>query len=207
MNTDEQFQNKIHPSAKSILTSEFYWNLDNPNGPFSLNRVSNTFGEFVEWRNENQTKSILDYFPEIGSNELIFDRNRTDIESIISFYKVHYELQKSMFSQYGNIFDSTSNGENGVNKISTEQQNEIIEQTARQMGETALKEHDDMVISIGFGQFITEGTIDQALKLLTEKAIQRQLTPFVLDQFEDIEYRNERKQEFEIMLNDLSKIK
>jgi len=204
MNTNETFLNNVHPEAKKILSNALYWDLDNPNGPFSLNRISNTFGEFTEWRNYNQKANLLDYFPEIGYNALVFDRNKTDIETIKAFYKVHYDMQKSFAAEYAKMFDSMKTEKSET--ILKSQEN-AMEETAQNMGKTALREHDDKIISIGFGQFITEGVIDPEMKVLTEKAIIRQLLPFVLEQFQDTEYREGRARDLTILLNDLNKIK
>lgn len=214
MNTQKNFKDSVNSNAKLLLTNEFYWDLENHNSPFSLNRVSNTFTDFIEWRKKNLKTNITDYFPEIGENELIFDRNKTDLETVKAFYEIHSNMQKEMFGMLGNLMDSITSQVNELTgkdritkKISQEEKNEILERTANQMGATALMEHDDEIITVGFAQFVTEGTIDKDMKVLTEKAIQRQLLPYVLDQFEDIEFRKRREVEFKIMLEDLNKIK
>jgi uncharacterized protein YfeS len=204
LNTDQNFKNEIHESAKSILTDDFYWDIDNPNSPFSTNRVTNTFQEYIEWRKDNINISVLKYFPEIGENELVFDRNATDVEAIKSYFKIYYELHKNMHSQFDGIFDTLQKTLN--TKITPEEQKKVLEESANQMGVIALKEHDDMIISAGFGQFVTEGKIDKELKILTKKAISRQLLPFVLDEFGDKEFQEKRQKEFEVMLNDLTRV-
>ena len=207
MNTNKNFKDLIHKNAKLILTNKFYWDIDNPNGPFSINRVSNTFEEFSNWRNENLNKNILDYFPSIAENNLIFDRNSTDTNTIKQFLKVHYDLQASIFETLGSLLDSSAKQFGNEKELTEQYKNNILSEAANNISYTALKEHDDMIISVGFGQFVIEGTIDNEVKVLTEKAIFRQLLPIMLLHFQDNKYQVERKRDLEIMLNDLHKIK
>lgn len=57
---------------------------------------------------------------------------------------------------------------------------------------------DDLIISIGFGQFIIEGKIDPDLKSLTLIALQRQLLSISLELF-DLNYRAKRIKELNRM--------
>jgi uncharacterized protein YfeS len=58
---------------------------------------------------------------------------------------------------------------------------------------------DNAVVAIGFGQFVLEGKIDNDIKDLTKKAIKRELTTELLNQFRS-DYRETRKGQLEKML-------
>ncbi|WP_106520908.1 hypothetical protein [Taibaiella chishuiensis] len=194
--------NNIHPKAKEILKDEFYWDLTNPNSPFSINRISNSFQEFEEWRREHSSEDAIDFLPVWDENGFIFDRDKTDVQSIENFCDMHYQYQKQMLQQYFEMMKSANIGD----QLSEEEQNEGIEETARQQGITMLKEQDDKIISAGFGQFILEGKIDSALKIATEKAIERQLNPFVIAAFHDEDFQHQRKRDLKQLFSDLNEI-
>lgn len=58
---------------------------------------------------------------------------------------------------------------------------------------------DNAVVAIGFGQFVLEGKIDNDIKDLTKKAIKRELTTDLLNQFRS-DYIKTRKEQLEKML-------
>ncbi len=58
---------------------------------------------------------------------------------------------------------------------------------------------DNAIIATGFGQFVLEGKIDSDIQDLTKKAITRELTTDLLDQFRS-DYRETRKGQLEKML-------
>ncbi len=194
--------NNIHPKAKEILKDEFYWDLTNPNGPFSINRISNSFQEFEEWRREHRTDGAIDFLPVCDENGFIFDRDKTDVQSIEDFFDAHYQYHKQMMQQYLEMMTGGNTGD----QLSEEEQNESIEEMARQQGITILKAQDDKIISAGFGQFILEGKIDSALKIATEKAIERQLNSFVIASFHDEDFQQQRKRDLNQLCSDLHKI-
>jgi uncharacterized protein YfeS len=76
---------------------------------------------------------------------------------------------------------------------------EKVKQLLRDMDSRMLIGQDNAVVAIGFGQFVLEGKIDSDIKDLTKKAIMRELTPDLLNQFRS-DYREKRKGQLEKML-------
>ena len=64
---------------------------------------------------------------------------------------------------------------------------------------------DNAVVAIGFGQFVLEGKIDNDIRDLTKKAIKRELTTDLLNQYRDL-YRETRKGQLEKMLSVVDKM-
>jgi uncharacterized protein YfeS len=58
---------------------------------------------------------------------------------------------------------------------------------------------DNAVVAIGFGQFVLEGKIDNDIKELTRKAIRRELTTDLLNEFRS-DYQETRRDQLEKML-------
>ena len=58
---------------------------------------------------------------------------------------------------------------------------------------------DNAIIAVGFGQFVLEGKIDSDIKELTKKAIQRELTPNLVNRYRK-DYIETRKELLEKML-------
>ena len=64
---------------------------------------------------------------------------------------------------------------------------------------------DNAIVAIGFGQFVLEGKIDDDIRDLTRKAIKRELTKDLLNQFRE-DYRETRKGQLEKMLGVVDKM-
>jgi uncharacterized protein YfeS len=64
---------------------------------------------------------------------------------------------------------------------------------------------DNAIVAIGFGQFVLEGKIDNDIRDLTRKAIKRELTTELVNQFRE-DYRETRKGQLEKMLSVVDKM-
>jgi uncharacterized protein YfeS len=64
---------------------------------------------------------------------------------------------------------------------------------------------DNAIIAVGFGQFVLEGKIDNDIKDLTKKAIKRQLTTELINEFKS-DYRETRRGQLEKMLAAVDKM-
>lgn len=201
-NTNSDFRSQVHEHAAGILTHDLYWDIENPDGPFSLNRVSNTFGEFVAWRVEHPGNQAQDFLPLIEPGGLIFDRNSIDEEDVAAFLQIHHDMLAGMSDIFGKLFDSSII----PLQLPEGAREHMMEETFQDAGFSSLKEQDDMIISAGFGQLVLEGNIDASLKLLTEKALIRQSMPLLLSRFPDEDYQQQRRLNLEIMLQDLRKV-
>jgi uncharacterized protein YfeS len=80
-----------------------------------------------------------------------------------------------------------------------------IKQLLIKMDSRMLIGQDNAVVAIGFGQFVLEGKIDREIRDLTKKAIKRELTADLLNQFRD-DYREIRKGQLEKMLSIVDKM-
>ena len=82
---------------------------------------------------------------------------------------------------------------------------EKIKQLLSDMDSRMLIGQDNAIVAIGFGQFVLEGKIDNDIKDLTKKAIKRELTTDLLNQFRS-DYRETRKGQLEKMLMAVDKM-
>ncbi|MEM9831219.1 MAG: hypothetical protein AAF944_11320 [Bacteroidota bacterium] len=73
------------------------------------------------------------------------------------------------------------------------------------IGIRIIMRQDDVLIAVGFSQFATEGAIDEELQDLTAIAIQREMLPVMLNEFDE-KYRNSRKKELKKMLSVVEKM-
>lgn len=87
------------------------------------------------------------------------------------------------------------------NELDTEQ----LKKLKDSMGIRMIMGQDDVLIAIGFSQFATEGRIDKELQELTVKAIQRELLPVMLDEFDE-KYRDSRRKKLQKMLSAVEKM-
>jgi uncharacterized protein YfeS len=82
---------------------------------------------------------------------------------------------------------------------------EKISQLLREVDSRMLIGQDNAIVAIGFGQFVLEGKMDIDIKNLTKKAIERELTPELLNQFR-ADYKETRKGQLQKMMAVLEKI-
>jgi uncharacterized protein YfeS len=71
--------------------------------------------------------------------------------------------------------------------------------TIRNINSRMLTGTDNAIIAVGFGQFVLEGKIDNGLRELTKKAIQRELTPNLLNAYRS-DYIETRRQLLQKMM-------
>jgi uncharacterized protein YfeS len=198
-----------HPSAKELLRSEIYWNPFNEMTPFGNDAGSDAFHGFRVWRMEHKNDS-----PSLFIRTLLeewdlpsFDINATDtatiqtyiksnesadsttLQAVIPALKVYFQQQAD---REGKEFDETAFRAS----ISTDIGN---------MGGTYLMEMDEAIIAVGFGQWILEGAINAEVKELTQKALQRELTPEILSEWGA--HAEARRNVLLQMLSDVEKMK
>ena len=82
---------------------------------------------------------------------------------------------------------------------------EKIKQLLKDMDSRMLIGQDNAVVAVGFGQFVLEGKIDNDIRDLTKKALKRELTADLLNEFRG-DYRATRKGQLERMLIVLDKM-
>lgn len=63
--------------------------------------------------------------------------------------------------------------------------------SSNSLGKITLTGQDNAIISIGFGQFVLEGKIDEDLKMLTKTALKRELLPSIIGMWET-DYQKQR---------------
>lgn len=208
MDNFELSPENAHPKAKELLTEDFYWSPIEESAPFGSDDGSDAFYGFREWRNKNKTESPIEYLKELLSewgfppfdwytldtikiNEYIKGNNTIDnsvIQDQIPAMKEHF---KEMAEREGKEFDE-------------ELFNQSINAATGDMGGTYLLGIDNAITAVGFGQFVLEGTIDKELKELTKIALQRELTPILIDRWSD--YKETRIKLVNQMISDIDKI-
>lgn len=197
---------KIHPNAKKVLKSDFYWNDEDPNNPFITNKITNTFRVFELWRQHHENETPVNFLPKYSTNEMSLYRNEISPDKIKEIYMNLYNDQKKIIDGDSEILVKIELSPNDINKASQAQKEAIIEKTVKQDSYISLIEEDNLIIAVGFGQFALEGRIDNELKTLTEKALIRQLDPFVLGLVSNNENIAVRKNDLALMLQDLKSI-
>lgn len=197
---------KIHPNAKKVLKSDFYWNDEDPNNPFITNKMTNTFRMFELWRQHHENETPVNFLPKYSTNEMSLYRNEISPDKIKEIYTNLYNDQKKIIDGDSEILVKIELSPSDINKASQAQKEAIIEKTVKQDSYISLIEEDNLIIAVGFGQFALEGRIDNELKMLTEKALIRQLDPFVLGLVSNNENIAVRKNDLALMLQDLKSI-
>ena len=208
MDNYELTPENAHPKAKELLTEDFYWSPIEESAPFGSDDGSDAFYGFREWRNNNTNDSPIKYlkellnewgFPPFDWNTLdtikisdyINGNNTVDNSAIQDQIPAMKEHFKEMAEREGKEFDE-------------ELFNQSIAATTGNMGGTYLLGIDNAIIAVGFGQFVLEGTIDKELKELTKIALQRELTPILVDKWG--EYKETRVKLLNKMISDIEKI-
>lgn len=82
---------------------------------------------------------------------------------------------------------------------------EKVKQLLADMNSRLVTGQDNAIVAVGFGQFIIEGNIDDDIRELTRRAIARELTTELLNQF-PADYRGTRKEQLEKMLSVLDQM-
>jgi uncharacterized protein YfeS len=161
---------------------------------------------FELWRQQHAQESPVNFLPKYQTGQMALYRKETDLNQIKAFYTDLYNTQKQFMAKNSDWLLQIELSPKGVNKATQEQKDAILEKAVRETSYTLLCEEDDLIISIGFGQFALEGKIDQELKTLTEKALIRQLNPFVLSVHPYEGNKAVRESDLAMMLQDLKSL-
>ncbi len=208
MDNFELSPENAHPKAKELLTEDFYWSPIEESAPFGSDDGSDAFYGYREWRNINKTESPIEYlknllsewgFPPFDWKTLdtikideYINGNNTIGTSVnqdqISVMKKHF---KEMAESEGKEFDEALF-------------NQSLNAASGDMGGTYLLGIDNAIIAVGFGQFVLEGLIHKELKELTKIALQRELTPILVDRWGD--YKETRVKLINQMASDIDKM-
>jgi uncharacterized protein YfeS len=76
---------------------------------------------------------------------------------------------------------------------------------SNQIGENTLIGQDNAIIAIGFGQFVLEGKIDPDMQKLTRVALQREMSPVLINMFAR-EHQKKRLDQLRKMLSSVDKM-
>jgi uncharacterized protein YfeS len=209
MDNYELSRETSHPKAKQILTDDFFWSSIEESGPFGNDDGSDTFSGFRQWRMANKNASPLKFLEElfISWNYPKFNLNELDTTKIRAYISSetlvdNAEIKEQMTTMMEHFKEKAK--EEGK-EFNEKQFKEMMAATSNNMGGTYLLGQDNAVISVGFGQFVLEGKIDEEIKTLTKTAINRELLPILIDRW-DNPYRKIRIDQLTKMLAALNKM-
>ena len=198
-----------HPKSKKIMTEEFYWSPIEESGPFGNDDGSDAFYGFRLWRMENKNISPLKYLDELFArwNYPKFDFSEIDTLKISEYISKKEQVDNSEINdQLPMMMEQLKKMSTDAGKEFDENQfKEMMSNISSNMGETYLRGQDNGIIAVGFGQFVLEGKIDEDIKSLTKTAINRQLLPILIDNW-DGEYKQIRIEQLNKMLEIIDKM-
>lgn len=195
-----------HPNAKKLLKESFYWDPIEETAPFGNDLGYDAYYSFAEWNQKPNNGNIINLLnqliDEIGVAS--FDIKSTDAEVVKKYITRPTEVDTSMIDMVieQNKKSASFNNSPKNNKPDEEIRKLLIE-SASQRGNLNLLSIDNIIIGLGYSQFVQSGKIDAELKSLTAIAIQRQLLPLILETWPE-DYKEIRKEQLEIMLSDVN---
>ncbi len=198
-----------HPKAKELMTEEFFWSPIEESGPFGSDDGSDAFYGFREWRQSNKNISPIVYLKQLMEDWGYpgFDWNELDTTKINEYLSTQRQSQiseedvdmEAMLEIFNSVRDSSSK------QIDEAQMRELMSAATSDMGRTYLLGIDNAIIAVGFGQFVLEGKIDDDIKALTRIAINRELLPILIDNW-DAKYKETRIKQLSKMLATIDRI-
>ena len=172
-------------------------------GPFGANGGLEVLYKLIKWRNENPDANLEEFLKELRYP--IYDwhnLNELDIKKYIS--NSDNEISQALTP------DVIAQMLGTIEKYYKEQTGNDITLNKEHKGDfnsgTHIIEQDLAVIATAFGQYVIEGTIDINIKELAESALRRQTLDIFINLINDNTERSNMKNQFELMLSDLSKI-
>lgn len=173
-----------HPVARNLLVEDFFWDITEETSPFGNDTGSDASYNYIDWRKSNRNSDVVSFLRrEIES----FDFPPFDIESLDSEKIQRYIRQSTSLSsverqtQKQQILENSNDiPKDVIEKMGLENLDKAFDIASIDMGLTYLTELDNAIISVGFGQWVTEGKVDLEMLKLTKIAINRQLKPFLL---------------------------
>ncbi|MCO6360785.1 hypothetical protein [Roseivirga pacifica] len=195
-----------HPNAKEIMNEDFFWSDIDESGPFGNDDGSDGLFLFREWRASNPKKnpvSFIDYQLRVWEYP-VFDRNELNSERISDFVNKETQVDMSgMDEQLKSVMKHLrEQAESAGQPFDEEEFLKIMTQSSQNMGRRFLDGQDNLILSVAFGQYATEGKIHPELKSIGKNAIKRQLMPILIDSWDE-SYRETRKKQLTKMLDAL----
>ncbi len=193
-----------HPRAKALLTEDFYWSPVEESGPFGNDDGADALYVFLEWRKSNGSDSPLMFLDSLIVlwNYPKFDWIELDTSLIQDYLKAEgkYKLGKLTKEHIEDMRPFYEEQAKEQNEVFDEKKFIVqLESSAVSNRHRFLLGQDNAIISIGFGQFATEGQIDPELKKATLIAIRRELFPILIREWDD-DYEQTRINQLKSML-------
>ena len=192
----------LKQKIKEKLSDKLYHESLGFYGPFGANGGLEVFYKFSRWRRENTDANLEEFIKELrypiydwhNLNELDIKKYINNSDNIISQASTP-DVIAQMLGSIEKYFKQTGNGIT-LNKEHKGDFNSGIH----------IIEQDLAVIATAFGQYVIEGSIDTNIKELAESALRRQMLDIFINLINDNAERSKMKNQFELMLSDLSKI-
>lgn len=203
-NTNVISRETAHPRAKALLTEDFYWSPIEESGPFGNDDGSDALYDFLEWRKSNGSESPLRFLDTliILWNYPKFDWNELDTNMIQDYLKAQgkYKPEKLTREHIEDMRPFYQELAKKQNEVFDEKKFLVqLESSEVSNRHRLLLGQDNAIISIGFGQFASEGRIDPELKRVTLIAIRRELLPILIREWDD-DYKQTRINQLKSML-------
>ena len=207
---DEPLLETAHPKAKKLLNEDFYWSPIEETGPFGSDDGSDTFYGFSQWRSTNKTKSPVTYLEKAmkGWGYPYFDWHEMDTTKIKEYISSKVPIDTSgVTSQLPKLMENFKKmAEDAGKKFDEKEFMERMSATSsNNMGANCILGQDNAIISVGFGQFVMEGKIDEDIQTLAITAIKRQLLPILISRW-DNKYQQTRTEQLNKMLTVLGEM-
>jgi uncharacterized protein YfeS len=197
-----------HPKAKELLTEDFYWSSIEESAPFGSDDGSDAFYGFREWRNINKTDSPIEYLKNLLSEWGFspFDWKTLDTIKIEEYINENHKIGTSANQDQISVMKEhfKEMAEREGKEFDEALFNQSLNAASGDMGGTYLLGIDNAIIAVGFGQFVLEGMINKELKDLTKIALQRELTPILVNRWGD--YKETRVKLINRMASDIDKM-
>lgn len=188
-------QKNAHVKAQNLMPETFFWSPIDEAGPFGSDAGADAAQGFSYWRKINPTVSPITYLSNLltGWGLPLLDWNELDSSKILAFVQTSANL-KEMDLPVDQLKAMLKNTSDQDETTPTDQAlQDLLLNTAKNMGGRYLLEMDNAIIGTGFAQFVMEGKIETDLQYLTYTALKRQLLPVLIDRY-DTSYKEIRKQ-------------
>lgn len=192
-----------HIKAKKILKDKIFWDPDEETGPFCFNKLE-LVEDFRIWRTNNLKQSPIQYlqnklketnWPEFDWLEL----DPIKIQNYIDTCNNNINSNKPEIKERIEIEDVE--WDESLNLLFDKQMSMITSI----FGDSVVSDINNNIISIGFGQFILEGFMENKLWNFTVLAVKREKLPMLLEKWYHL--KSNRFKSLDLMLSSLNKIK
>lgn len=190
------------------MAEDFFWSPVEENGPYGNDDGWEAVESFIKWRSGNKKSSPVEFLYTLIQNwgYPSFDWNELDPDEIYHFIKSSEPSEEEILIRITDLRKMIGNiPDTGQGLLTDEQLKEMALGMDSNLNLRILLGYDNGIIGTAFAQIATEGVLDNDLKHLCSTAIQRQLLPVLLTNYDPI-HQEKRKQQLKKMLSVIEQI-